>query len=85
MLSKVYVALHGLKSFLRLVPISLQEKEQTLLFEELSVVLDLIFGRILIELFDLFAFILVMLDLPKVEKARALLALLSFLFLLCIA
>ncbi len=53
---------------------ALQDKEQSLVIKELSVVFDFMFVNVIIELFDLFEFVVVMFDLSEVEKSSALFA-----------
>ena len=59
----------------------LEEEEQSLLIPELSIVLDFILVDVLMELPNLFLFVVIMLNLSVVEKSTAFLAFLSLLFL----
>ena len=75
------MALHGLEGFFRFVSMRLEEEEQSLLIPELSIVLDFILVDVLMELPNLFLFVVIMLNLSVVEKSTAFLAFFSLLFL----
>lgn len=75
------MALHGLEGFFRFVSMRLEEEEQFLLIPEFSIVLDFILVDVLMELSNLFLFVVIMLNLSVVEKSTAFLAFFSLLFL----
>lgn len=72
----------GFKSFFGFVAVALEEEEKSLLCEELAVVFNFVFGDVIVEFVQFFAFVLVMGDLPEKEEASALLALFCLLLLL---
>ena len=51
---------------------ALQDKQQSLVIEELSVVFDFMFGNVIVKLFNFFEFVVVMFDLSEIEKSVAL-------------
>jgi hypothetical protein len=74
----------GLERVLGLVAVALQEEQESLFSEELAVVVELVLGDVVVELVQLLAFVLVVQDLSEEEEARALLAVLRLLLLLCV-
>jgi hypothetical protein len=58
--------------------VTLQKQEESLLIIKLFIVVDLVFVDVFVELTELLALILIMLDLTIIEEAASLLTLLSF-------
>jgi hypothetical protein len=72
----------GLKSFFGFVGVSLEEEEESLFSEKLAIVINFVFGDVVVEFVQFFAFVLVMGGLSEKEEASALLALFCLLLLL---
>jgi len=64
---------------------SLQEKQQPLVIKVLLVIVDLVFSNVFMELLNLLAFVLIVLNLSEIEEASSFLALLRFLFFFYVA
>lgn len=70
-----------LQGLLGFVSMTLEEEEETLLVEELTVVLELVLGHVIMEFVQFLAFILVMQSLSVEEETCALLAFFGLLLL----
>ncbi len=64
---------------------ALEDKEESLVIVELAVVVELVLGQVLLELFELLFLVLVVLDLSEVEEPGALLAFLGLLLFGCVS
>lgn len=70
--------LEGFKSIFGFIWVSLKEEEKLLLVEKVSIVVNLMFCHVFMELMNLFSFIFVMLDLSEVEESAAFFAFFGF-------
>lgn len=81
-LSKIEVAVKGLDGFLGLISMGLKEEEEALFVKVFPIVLDFVFGDVLMELVNLFSFILIVLDVSVIKESGALLSFFSLLLFL---
>jgi hypothetical protein len=72
---------HGLERLFRLVLVSLEDKEEPLVVKEFSIVLDFMFGDVVIEFLHFFEFVLIVLNLAVVKEPGSFFAGFCFLFL----
>lgn len=73
--------LHSLEGLFGLVLVSLEDKEEPLVIEEFSIVLDFMFDGVLFEFLHFFEFVLIVFDLAVVNEPGSFFTWLSFLFL----
>lgn len=76
------MVVEGLDGFFGLVAVGLEEEEKALFIKVFPIVLDLVFGDVLMEFMNLFLLVFVVLDMPIVEESASLLALLCLLLFL---
>jgi hypothetical protein len=83
--SEIEVGVEGFYGLLGLVAVTLEKEEEALLVEDLTIVVDLVLGHIVVELVQLLPLVFIMLDLAEEEEAGALLAFFCLLLLLYMA
>ena len=77
-LSEVF---HSLEGLFGLVLVSLEDKEEPLVVKEFSIVLNFMFGDVVIEFLHFFEFVLIVLNLTVVKEPGSFFAGFCFLFL----
>ena len=80
-LPKLSELFHGLEGLFWFVLVSLEDKEEPLVFEEFSIVLDFMFGDVLLELVHFFELVFIVFDLTEVKEPGSFFTYFCFLFL----